>query len=812
MKKILQTLLLLGNIALYAQKDASKIQEVAQNLNAFAELAQEKVYLSCDKPLYASDETMFFKAFIVNAVTHEPTVLSAVLLVDVYRQSDKTRVKTLTLPIENGVANGTLEWKFGTGDYLIHAYTQWMLNVPTDFHFQKIVSVLNAPPSVVKASEQQNFTIQFFPEGGHCIEGLPCRMAFKATDGMGNGIPVNGAVSEKDGVGIAIFKDEYLGMGSFGFTPAAGKQYVATVTLPNGKQSLANLPVPNKSGFVISVDNLRDTGNIRVNIRTNLPDNKMPAAMYLLAHMRGKLNYMTEIPLKYKSEKAFQVAIPRAQFGGEGVATIALFDEKGIPILERLIFIENKKQRLDIQIKTDKTSYKKRDKVTLNIEVSDKDGKPIATEMTLKVLNNDRVNTPQFGEHLTSYLLLKSDLRGYIENPAYYFTDDKAAKRRLDNLLMTQGWRRFSWAQVADTAAIPKYLPEFGIFVNGQVTDGKKRLKNLNLLVSLFDVTENGQSLYTETDVDGNFKLPAYFNDTTRIYVNALGYDKAIDFKLFNKTQESINYPSPHVTSETLTENLEKYLTAAREEQIALKQRTEKEIVLKEVVVKEKKIQKRDPRSYFYNAPDRSAKMDKAREGLYAHALDFLLTSGLVRYKTNYAGRVEIQPLRGSTSFGGNTPPLVMVDGQIVEIEMLSNIPAKNLERIDVISGARSSALLGSRGSGGAVNILTKMSGPTNSKEEKKMVEPSNQRFETVMGYSLVKQFYSPDYSDKRPEHDIPDYRNTVYWSPSIRTDEAGRSTIIFYTTDDIANFRIFTEGYQANGKTGFATGTFKVE
>jgi uncharacterized protein YfaS (alpha-2-macroglobulin family) len=92
------------------------------------------------------------------------------------------------------------------------------------------------------------------------------------------------------------------------------------------------------------------------------------------------------------------------------------------------------------------------------------------------------------------------------------------------------------------------------------------------------------------------------------------------------------------------------------------------------------------------------------------------------------------------------------------------------------------------------------------------MVEPSNQRFETVMGYSLVKQFYSPDYSDKRPEHDIPDYRNTVYWSPSIRTDEAGRSTIIFYTTDDIANFRIFTEGYQANGKTGFATGTFKVE
>jgi uncharacterized protein YfaS (alpha-2-macroglobulin family) len=98
------------------------------------------------------------------------------------------------------------------------------------------------------------------------------------------------------------------------------------------------------------------------------------------------------------------------------------------------------------------------------------------------------------------------------------------------------------------------------------------------------------------------------------------------------------------------------------------------------------------------------------------------------------------------------------------------------------------------------------------TKQTKDLVEPKNQHFETTLGYSLVKQFYSPDYGDPKPEHSIEDHRNTIYWSGTVRTDESGRATVIFYNTDDAAQIRIFTEGYNAAGKTGVASSLYKVE
>ena len=47
---------------------------------------------------------------------------------------------------------------------------------------------------------------------------------------------------------------------------------------------------------------------------------------------------------------------------------------------------------------------------------------------------------------IKTWMLLGSDIKGYIANPEYYFESDDAEHRQAaDLLMMIQGWRRYDW-------------------------------------------------------------------------------------------------------------------------------------------------------------------------------------------------------------------------------------------------------------------------------------------------------------------------------------------------------------------------------
>jgi len=68
-------------------------------------------------------------------------------------------------------------------------------------------------------------------------------------------------------------------------------------------------------------------------------------------------------------------------------------------------------------------------------------------------------------------------------------------------------------------------------------------------------------------------------------------------------------------------------------------------------------------------------------------------------------------------------------------------------------------------------------------------------------GYSRVREFYSPDYSAMPP--DPSDYRRTLYWNPSVTTNENGSARIQFYNNSRNANFSISAEMVTAKGLIG---------
>jgi len=112
-------------------------------------------------------------------------------------------------------------------------------------------------------------------------------------------------------------------------------------------------------------------------------------------------------------------------------------------------------------------------------------------------------------EHMISYLLLESEIKGRIDQPQQYFDPANPLRfGQLDLLLMTQGWREFLWTRLANSKILIHHLPESGITISGNVKRPllAKPLSNVN--ITLFAPQAVGNKIYfTKTDSAGRYFL-----------------------------------------------------------------------------------------------------------------------------------------------------------------------------------------------------------------------------------------------------------------------------------------------------------------
>src|SRR5690606_2035868 len=244
-------------------------------------------------------------------------------------------------------------------------------------------------------------------------------------------------------------------------------------------------------------------------------------AYYLIAQANGILCYAAQAPLRNES---ILVNLPKERFP-TGIAQLTLFDSAGKPLSERLVFVENI-QPLDITGNRDKKEYATKERVNLELAV-DNNGTPTEGNYSVSVVDETKVPFDEIRETtILSNLLLTSDLKGYVEAPNYYFTDPDAEKRdALDALLLTQGYRRFSYTDVlADNYPQVHFFPEQGIEISGvlRLNNGKP-VVNGGLLLSIPD-----RSFRTDvyTDERGHFIFKdLQFTDSARVTINARGND-----------------------------------------------------------------------------------------------------------------------------------------------------------------------------------------------------------------------------------------------------------------------------------------------
>src|SRR5690606_24126891 len=365
------------------------------------------------------------------------------------------------IKLNKGIGEGyfDLTETLPAGTYLIRAYTEWNKNFDQDFIFEKYIEVFSVYDEIANESKRYyqstdslaktttvpiiaynpKIDLQFFPESGEMVHGLPSKVGFKALNAFGKGKMIEGAILDEANNTITTFKSNALGMGSFTLNKVdINKTYYAKLS-NQSKDSLYVLPKVAPIGDILSVIEKNSTI-----ILTGISNYMKSDSIYLNVSSRGLKLFATKLKLQ---NGTFRFTIESEKLP-EGIITFTLTGNNNHKIAERLYFNKRPKNNLNIKITTDKASYSKRELTNLSIKTGNENGEPINTNASVLVINKEQLGRLQNSrDHILSYLLLSSELKGHIENPRYYFNENEDRKADLDALMLTQGWRNYKYNQ-----------------------------------------------------------------------------------------------------------------------------------------------------------------------------------------------------------------------------------------------------------------------------------------------------------------------------------------------------------------------------
>lgn len=836
MKRIACLLLLASFPSLFSV--AQKIEAALSELSA--KHSPEKIYIHYDKDYYAAGETAWFKAYLYS--NGQPSVQSY----NFYIQLSDSRgvvISTQKYPVKGAAVSGSIDLpdSLPEGTYFVRALTPSMLNEDPSFQYFKPIFVFNpaAKPATGAAVASGPLSLRFFPEGGVLTEDILSVVAFKSVDASGRPVDISGVVKTDDTVTVTTFKSIHDGIGKFQFRPRPGKKYTAAVTV-NGLIAYYPLPEAMPSGIGLKVEN--EPGGRAFTISRSRKDKEQFAKLRLLAQMNNRIIYDTEIEF----DNFYQVkghlltdSMP------SGILHFTIFNNDGVPIAERLSFINNREYESKGQVEMIKQGTGKREENIIDIKFTDIAQRSLSVSVT-----DPSVSGFTGKDNIISSLLFTSDLRGVIHNPAWYFQkeNDTTVQQALDNLMLTHGWSRFSWKKIlAGEFSDKKINDQYLIAVPGLVKDSKTKEPVKGGQLSLFLEPADSVSQHFDISVDNNGRFTIdslLIRGKTKIfygYTNVQGTEKPADITLYTIPADSaialleINKRSAEEIAalySDLYSNAEIKVTAPEK-----KSKLEETKVLDPVVLKSKEYKRpidevnakytsgvftsmgrvnidniNDPENdrslSVYDFAKRSVKQVIEEDGQFVNRRNFDLFNAPTTVQDFNAQKSKDSTLAAVGGSPGSQDTYYKIDytkgkhfvigiylnespayvGILKTIRMDEVALIKFYEPGFIGSGATESP-------GGVLSVYTKKM-ETPKGELEKLDQTS------YNGYALVKEFYSPDYATAAPGSTLPDNRTTLYWNPELYTGSKDNTVQLkFFNNDFSKRYKIIIEGFESNGK-----------
>ena len=855
---------LLGVLLYFSSLSAQTMQDtIIANFSLMERIPKEKLYLHLDKPFYGAGEKIWFKGYLVNAITHQDNAQSNFIITELINRSDsiveRKKIRRDSLGFHNAF---TLPATLPAGDYYLRGYSNWMLNEDPDFFFSRNIKIGNSiDNTIVSSIEYQqeddthytakikftsnvqavfenttikylylengkiknkgkkktdengwisislpdlkspvarrievefddpqyiykrtfhlpvftnDFDVKFFPEGGALINIPHQNVAFKAHGADGFSKEIEGFLFNSKGDTLTNFRSEHNGMGIFTMNPVNNETYYVTVRTNDSITKRFDLPAIEPKGISIAMSHYKQ--EIRYEIQKT-EATEWPQKLFLLAHTRGKLAILQPINPKRTFGKMNDSLFT------EGITHFMLIDEQGNALSERLIFVPDHKPN-QWQITTDQPTYGKREKVSLQIAAKDSEGNPVEGTFSVSITDRKSIQPDSLADNILSNLLLTSDLKGYVEDPAFYFLNqDARTLRSIDYLMMTHGWRRHKIENVLRTPSLnfTNYI-EKGQTISGRIMGffGANVKKGpICVLAPKYNIIAT-----TETDEKGQFIVNTSFRDSTTFLVQARtkkGF-AGVDILMDPPQYPVATHKAPYFNGATTF--MEDYLMNTRDQYYM--EGGMRVYNLKEVTVTAKR--ERPSSKSIYTGGINTYTVEEDRLQGYGQTA-FDAASRLPSVTITNGSEIHIR--------NNSEPAIIVIDDIVYEdaSDILKDIQVSDMSSISLLRGA-DAVILGPRASGGAVVITLKDPRNLPARPAQGIITY------TPLGYSESVEFYHPTYeTPEKKNAQRSDFRSTVYWNPELRLDAEGKATIEYYTPDSTAPEDIIIEGVDKNGK-----------
>lgn len=297
----------------------------------------------------------------------------------------------------------------------------------------------------------QTVDLQMYPEGGDLVAGFSNRVYIQANQPNGKPADLSGKIMTKDGArAVADFKTEHEGRGRFEFTPDANTEYYLSISQPAGIKTKFPLPQVQTVGATIHSDGEIFKKNEPVKVKIGSTEKRYSVT---LSKREVELS-SCEVDLSKRSDVAAGDLLPVAfdvPSDVDGVLTVTVWNEKNVPIAERLVFRESANP-LKITITPDKKNYVPGDSAKVIVKATDSAGKPVSAVVGLTVTDDtvlEMVEKREQAPQLPVMLFLEPEVKDLADAHVYLNASDPKAPLATDLLLATQGWRRFALMNLA---------------------------------------------------------------------------------------------------------------------------------------------------------------------------------------------------------------------------------------------------------------------------------------------------------------------------------------------------------------------------
>ncbi len=774
----------------FSQVTNAELSAIANRLVQNIDKAdKEEILLNTDRKIYVAGENVYFKAYLIDSIHHylqtSPQKLYADIVDDKDNVIQQCTLNSLDLKTSGNFLLPDSLWE---GYYWLRCYT-WQMAMHNRGDIAVVPFFVIHPSLKKKVHSKNNMplagtqpVIELFPEGGSVISGLNSTVAVKVTNQQGLPLSIAGIVKDSRDAIVARFTTNQYGFARFSYEPAWFLKYKVLLQEGNNYDSVAALPRVNFfSGQLAITKQDQDNATARVALEDSIYSGSF--ATYLIAVSGDSVCFASV------GKGMYNVNIPLAKFP-PGVAILYLFDSKDKLLSSRFIYV--KKENYHFRVSADKENYAAREKIKLDVAVTDANNRPEMATFNLSVIDKNIADTDLnfSGADALQYLPQgDADLIMLAQKPKHNPLDYTPAE---------------PWNNDQDA----------GFLIKGQIVNAK----NISVPECVITILANKPAQIIELDTsdeNGKFKfhLPPFNGKILFTYqLSNLQGRRMDNYHAVFDTASDIRFATPAYLKTTFPlsdffQPAKFQLTGADSANLFSARHLLKPVTVKRSYEDTFDLKKRVSR--FSHIITR----DMIGEGPGRAGYALLNVPG-IRLMNGY---VIVGTPNDPQSVSEKDEPMLVIDGVEVSdpprmdnlqpspvLGYVNSIPYNSIDSMEVLTGPEAAAY-GMDGARGVILIGTGGQGGNSLQSI-----PALKSF-IAKGFYSEPAFATPDYSTWAIRHSkTPDERRTIYWSSNVVTDKNGKASVEFYSADPATTYMGIINGITTRGDKIYQIVTLK--